>query len=74
MSAIAQQAKEIVADNGLQAQVTIIQAKIEDVELPVAQVYYPLGILSMYACSDSVIIAKRCCKLDSLVNVQCSHC
>ena len=39
MSAIAQQATEIVADNGLQGQVTILQAKIEDVELPVAQVY-----------------------------------
>ncbi len=37
-SAIAEQAKQIVQDNGYQDTVTIIQGKVEDVDLPVQQV------------------------------------
>ena len=37
-SAIAEQAKQIVADNGYQDKVTIIHGKVEDTELPVPQV------------------------------------
>ena len=36
--AIAEQAKQIVADNGYQDKVTIIHGKVEDTELPVPQV------------------------------------
>ena len=37
-SAIAEQAKQIVQDNGCQDTVTIIQGKVEEVDLPVQQV------------------------------------
>ena len=37
-SAIAEQAKQIVQDNGYQDTVTIIQGKVEEVDLPVQQV------------------------------------
>jgi protein arginine N-methyltransferase 1 len=37
-SSIAEQAREIVSDNGYSSQVTIIQGKVEEVELPVQQV------------------------------------
>jgi hypothetical protein len=37
-SSIADQAREIVSDNGFSSQVTIIQGKVEEVELPVQQV------------------------------------
>ena len=37
-SSIAEQAKKIVAENGFQDQVTIVQGKVEEVELPVQQV------------------------------------
>jgi protein arginine N-methyltransferase 1 len=37
-SAIAEQAKQIVADNGYQSKVTIIQGKVEEVDLPVEKV------------------------------------
>jgi hypothetical protein len=37
-SSIADQAREIVSDNGFSGQVTIIQGKVEEVELPVQQV------------------------------------
>lgn len=37
-SAIAEQAKQIVAANGYSSQVTIIKGKVEEVELPVPQV------------------------------------
>ncbi len=40
-SAIAEQAKQIVADNGFQDRVTIIHGKVEDTELPVPQVPPP---------------------------------
>jgi protein arginine N-methyltransferase 1 len=37
-SSIAEQAREIVSDNGFSSKVTIIQGKVEEVELPVQQV------------------------------------
>lgn len=37
-SAIAEQAKQIVADNGYESKVTIIQGKVEEVDLPVEKV------------------------------------
>ena len=37
-SAIAEQAKQIVADNGYTDRVTIIQGKVEEAELPVDKV------------------------------------
>lgn len=37
-SAIAEQAQQIVKDNGYQSKVTIIQGKVEEVELPVEKV------------------------------------
>jgi hypothetical protein len=37
-SAIAEQAQQIVADNGYQSKVTIIRGKVEEVELPVEKV------------------------------------
>jgi hypothetical protein len=37
-SSIAEQAKKIVAENGCQDQITIVQGKVEEVELPVEQV------------------------------------
>ena len=37
MSAIAESARQIVEDNGLSDRITIIQGKVEDVELPDCQ-------------------------------------
>ena len=38
MSGIAEQARQIVADNGYSERITLLQAKVEDITLPVAQV------------------------------------
>ena len=38
MSAIAEQAEQIVADNGFASKVTIIRGKVEEVDLPVKKV------------------------------------
>ena len=38
MSGIAEQARQIVADNGYSEQITLLQAKVEDITLPVAKV------------------------------------
>ena len=37
MSGIAEQARQIVADNSYSERITLLQAKVEDITLPVAQ-------------------------------------
>ena len=62
MSGIAEQARQIVADNGYSERITLLQAKVEDITLPVAQVrlalYWPLqGAGNLRACTDGAIHA-----------------
>lgn len=45
MSAIADQAQAIVADNGFDNIITIIKGKVEDVDLPVHQASSPICML-----------------------------
>ena len=40
MSSIAEQAQEIVKDNGMEDKITVIRGKVEDIKLPVDKVRY----------------------------------
>ena len=64
MSAIADQAREIVADNGLDNIVTIIKGKVEDVELPVKQVR-ELSLPATHACSELDCSHYLCCRTEA---------
>ncbi|KAF6255866.1 protein arginine N-methyltransferase [Scenedesmus sp. NREL 46B-D3] len=63
-SSIADQAREIVSDNGFSGKVTIIQGKVEEVELPVQQVDIIIsewmGYFLLYeSMLDTVIYARK---------------
>ena len=57
-SAIAEQAKQIVADNGYTERVTIIQGKVEEAELPVDKVRHRVRVAGS-ACAPGAPRVRR---------------
>ena len=53
-SAIAEQARQIVEDNRYQDRITIIQGKVEEVDLPVAQVCFSALLSMLRPCETSL--------------------
>ena len=58
-SAIAEQARQIVEDNRYQDRITIIQGKVEEVDLPVAQVCFS-ALLSTEVQPDIISLQSAC--------------
>lgn len=64
MSGIAEQARQIVADNGYSDRITLLQAKVEDITLPVdqARVLWPTDNKAHQHVSPMLGFAAAACK------------